>query len=336
MNDMVKRELFIAKEKVEKLKKQDSLIFVSFTDLHAPSDEHVSVDTLCEVLDAVSNEIPLDAVINLGDNFFARLGRKTHITNPELKILAAKLFNKISSSSKAPMIFVNGNHDGLGTDFFKPEFWNELTKGKYGHKAATYGDEGSYFYIDYEKKNTRLVFLSFPPDADIESERISHMWEFGKSQLDWLKEKALKTEKYVILMVHTPFCYKYLGSTDGTLSMWDGERERQILIKDFCGDVYDLDKVVAILDDFKKNNPQKLVAAFSGHMHYDMVWEPNEEKIGLKNSLPCVQIVSNGFYNESKEADKADFSLDIVVWTPSQKKLDTVRVGEGEDLSFSF
>lgn len=333
MKKTVANELIAAKEKIEKLRKTDSLIFPLFADLHTVSAQHECAEKLYEVLSAAAKEIPFDMAINLGDNL-EMLGRNMHITNPELKALLTELFDRIDSCTDCPVIFVNGNHDAPGTDFFKPEFWNGITKNKYGNKDATYSDEGSYFYIDYKKADTRLVFLSLPSDSDIEADNPAPVWAFGQPQLKWLRDEALDTEGYVIIIIHVPFYYKYLGNSTYTIPVWDGEKEAESYIKDLCGVIADCDEAAAVIREFDKKNPQRLIAAFSGHTHADSVWMPFEEKGGLKNPLPCPQIVSRRLYTGYDEDAETDFAFDIAVWTPSEMRLDVIRMGEGEDKSF--
>ena len=42
------------------------------------------------------------------------------------------------------------------------------------------------------------------------------------------------------------------------------------------------------------------------------------------------------FYVAGSDYKGPDIALDIVVWTPSEKKLDVIRLGEGEDRHLSF
>lgn len=187
-----------AVEKINSLRAEDSLIFPIFTDLHTTDVEHEYMDKLIPALELINEKLDFDAVINLGDSF-GMLGRDIHISNKELKARFERVFSAVYDAVKHPVININGNHDASGTDFFKPDFWNDITKGKYGNTMAVYGDEGCYYYMDYEKANTRLVVLSLPYDSDIEADMPTPLWGFGKKQLAWLKETALNTDKDVSL-----------------------------------------------------------------------------------------------------------------------------------------
>ena len=324
------------KQKLNSLKKNDSLIFSIFTDLHISSSEDEAVDKLCEVLSDASKEMPFETVINLGDNFASRLGRLTHKSNDELFSIANSLFDKIEASANCPVTFVGGNHDGLGADFFTPEFWNSLTKERSGNSLATYDEVGSHFYVDYEKSNTRLVFLQIPSDSDLASEKPCPIWEFGKRQLHWLENVALSTNSYVIVIVHVPFFHHYFGNPEATIPVWDGEKVREPYINDLCGTIKDRDEVVDIIKQFSDQNPGKLVAIFSGHTHRDSAIEAYGEDNEGKNPLPCPMIIPKMFFTPNGEDKDPSIAFDIVIFTPSEKTLDILRLGEGEDRHFTF
>ena len=319
-----------AEEKLKNLKEDDSLVFPIFTDLHTKDVDHEYMEKLIPALKLITEKIEYDAIINLGDNF-CMLGRDMHITNDELKAHFERVFSAVYNATKHPMINVNGNHDAPGTDFFKPAFWNSIVKGKYGNTMACYGDEGSYYYVDYEKANTRLVILSLPYDSDIESERPTPLWGFGKHQLKWLRETALNTNKDVIILSHVPFYYKYTGDKEETFGIWTGNEAKESYIAALCGWIEDLDDAVAIIDEFNNHSDTRLVACLSGHLHSDSFWLPHEEKNSQKNPLPCHQVVTTAAcFTEGVEL-KIGISIDIAVWTPSKGELNMIRIGDGED-----
>ena len=141
----------IAKEKVESIRTESSLVFPIFTDLHTMSAEHEFSEKLYKSLEMICNNIKVDGVINLGDTF-NMLGRMIQIPNESLSSEFEKLFTKIHCIIGCPLINVNGNHDGIGTDFFKPDYWNDIAKLKYGNTSAVYSDDGSYYYLDFGSK----------------------------------------------------------------------------------------------------------------------------------------------------------------------------------------
>jgi len=325
--DMHQMIMASVKQKINEIRKEDSLVMPIFTDWHVTSCEDSAVKNLLEALFCLK-EINPNGVIDLGDNL-AMLGRNEHIANKEISSLLTDLFQKAFQTCESPIYFANGNHDGIGTDFFKADFWNEIVKNRYGNEAAQYGEEGSYYYVDFDESNTRLVFLSVPCDSDIEAKMPHPCWKFGEKQIRWLAEKALDTDKNVILISHVPFYYYYVGDAEKTLEVWNGNCTAKAYVKDLCGWIDDIEDVISILNAFQHQNG-KLIAVLSGHTHVDSLWAPGESKDEYTNSLPCYQVVTRSVkpYGEEGEFRVA---LDLMVWTPSEGTLDLIRFGDGED-----
>ena len=328
--DTVKFAIELHKAKIELLQlvKRDSVVFPIFSDLHTLSVDFEWTEDVLNALKMITDGVKCDFVLNLGDSV-GMLGRDNHITNNDLKKLVAKVFDKIYRNINCPMFVVNGNHDGIGTDFFDVSFWNELTKGKFSNVDAEYDAEGSYYYVDIDEKDTRIVVLSLPSGSDMETEFPTPIWKFGEKQLSWLEQTALNTCKKVIILNHVPFWYEFKGDKDATIGVWDGEKERTSYIKDLSGAIEDIDEVSNILNDFNERT-NNLVAVLSGHMHKDSLFGALEEKDGCKNPLSCPQVVTTGAFLPWDEHQDIGISVDIAVWTPSENSLDLIRIGDGE------
>lgn len=316
-----------AEKRVNEVRREDSLVFPVFTDLHTIELNHETAQRLIEALRLTVSKIPSNAVINLGDTF-NMLGRMIQIDNDELKARFEELYSAICESTDLPLINVNGNHDAIGTDFFKPDFWNSIVKGKYGNTSAVYSDEGSYYYLDIA--DTRLVVVSLPCDSDLYAENPTPLWRFGDKQLLWLKSTALDTDKSVIVLSHVPFySNKYYGNPETKLQVWNGSEIKESYVSALCGWIDDIEEASAIFNDFAQKG--RLVACLSGHTHSDSLWRPFEskEKNGntYTNPLCCYQAVTAAtIWNPYNE-----FVMDVAVWTPSENTLSLVRVGAGED-----
>lgn len=333
MNNYIEKVTVFIEEAKAKLKHviaEDSLVFPIFTDLHTEDIDHEYMKRLIPALEIITDNIDYDAIINLGDNF-GMLGRDIHITNDDLKARFERVFDAVYEAAKHPVINVNGNHDAPGTDFFNPDFWNSIVKYRYGNTMAVYDDSGCYYYIDYEKANTRLVILSLPYDSDIESEMPTPIWGFGKKQLMWLKETALNTDKDVIIISHVPFFYEYTGDMESTLGVWTGSEAKESYIYALCGWIEDVDEAVEIIKEYDNRPDTKLVACLSGHMHSDSFWLPGEEKDCGKNPLPCHQVVTTATCFTENVESEIGISIDVAVWTPSKRELNMIRIGDGED-----
>lgn len=322
----IKTAVCEAKEKIAALRKEDSLVIPVFTDLHTSGIDGEYTERLVSLLEILTSEIPCDALVDLGDNT-GMLGRNEHITNGDLEKLLKGLFDKIYNAAKLPMLFVNGNHDGIGTDFFNAPFWNGIVKKKYGNTSAVYDEDGSYYYVDLEKADTRIIVLSVPSDADLIAENPTPVWKLGERQINWLENVALKTEKYVVILSHVPFYDVYRGENQ-LHSVWDGEKERFSTTYALCGSIEDADRAALVINAFNEKNKGKLIACLSGHTHSDSLYNPCETKGENINPLSCHQIVTTAACLRQE-----GISMDIAVWTPSQRRFDMIRIGEGEDRS---
>jgi len=311
-------------QKVARVRTPSSLVLPYFSDLHTDAADSESVRRLTEALALVSASVKPDAVINLGDNL-DMLGRKYHITNEALKETLTGVFDRTKSAVDCPILLINGNHDAIGTDFFKAELWNEVTKGKYDGGTAKYHTDGSYYYVDFEKARTRLIFLSLPYDSDIEAEHPTPLWGFGKEQIAWLRDIALKTEYDVLLFSHVPFYYEYRGDTESMLEVWNGHATAMSYISALCGWIEDLDEAVDIIE-----KSGRVKVCLSGHIHTESLWAPKETKGADTNPLPCQQYVTARPVMPARE-DKTGIVIDVPVWVPEDKKLYIFRFGDGED-----
>jgi len=318
------------KIKLKDLTFEDTLVFPLFTDLHTEDAMSDSSQKLFKAIKILKSKVKFHGVINLGDNF-AMLGREFQIENNELKRRINSLLDKLYETCSCPVINVHGNHDAIGTDFFKPDFWNECVKGKYGLENAVYG-EGAYYYTDFDDCNTRFVVLSMPHDSDLEAENPTPAWSFGKKQLEWVKSTALNTNRKIIILCHSPFYYEYRGEYgDVMYKIWNGEKLCETHVANLCGWIDDVGEMADIIKNFDVQNPGKLIACLSGHTHADSLYEPFEEADGFKNPLPCVQCVTAGVFRNKYEQTGLGFCMDVMVWTPSQNSLTMLRLGDGED-----
>ena len=312
--------------KIDSVKKEDSVVFSVFTDLHTYDIGHSYAQKLMDVLKLISEEIGTDFAVDLGDNL-GMLGRETHISNDDLKAVLETLMDGIYKSAGCPLISVNGNHDAIGTDFFKADFWNSIVKGNFGLSDACYDDEGSYYYFDFS--GTRFVVLSVPYDSDLYAEHPTPVWAFGDAQIKWLEETALCTENDVIIFCHVPLYDYYRGDKESMLEVWNGNNTAMSYIANLCGWIEDCDRASEIINRFAKSG--RFVACFSGHTHTDSLWKPFEEKDGFKNPVDCYQVVTEGVCIPQVNHMDYGISVDVAVWTPSERKISIIRIGDGED-----
>lgn len=338
-NNKIEKAVAQAKEKIKKLRKDDSIIFPIFTDLHTLGNECEWTDKLCCALKHITQNICCDAVIDLGDNT-GMLGRNKHISNGDLEKEFTDLLGKIYSSVNCPLITVNGNHDAIGTDFFKPDFWNGIVKHKFGNTSAVYDADGSYYYVDFERANTRCIVLSVPYESELYTEHPTPAWAFGKRQIEWLEKTALVFDGNVIIFIHVPFFYCDHMDRSQLHDVWNGEYAAKSYTTDLCGRIEDVESAADVINKAVAKGNIKLMGCFSGHTHLDSLWAPNEERDmdGYKhcNPLPCYQIVTMGTFLPEFAHGGFGIAIDIAVCTPSEQRIDVIRIGDGEDRSFKF
>lgn len=313
-------EIISVKNRIASVRKEDSLVFPLFSDLHTDGVDSQETLNLLDVLSLISKQISPNAVIDLGDNT-SMLGRNCHITNQQLIEVLTKLFDAIHSAADVPLFLVNGNHDAIGTDFFKPAIWNQIIRNKYDGGMAKTHPHGSYYYVDYEKAKLRMVFLSVPYESNLNAANPTPVWAFGEEQLKWLQDVALDTANRVILFSHVPLYYRYRGDMNSMLDVWDGEKTAKSYICDLCGWIDDAKDAAAIIE--KRGN---VVACFSGHTHEDSFWLPYERRGEDINYLSCCQVVTTRAVQK-----KSRIAIDILVWNPTEREIHIVRFGDGED-----
>ena len=314
------------KEKISALKREDYLIFPLFSDIHVNGKEDEALKKLNRAVKLICDEIKPDMVINLGD-ILSMLGRSEHISDRTLVKKLKEVCDSVKENVNCPLYIINGNHDGAGTDFFKPELWNELDIDGYADGKLIREKGKSYFYLD--AKETRFVFLSIPSDSDTDGQLPAPVWAFGKEQLDWLENEALNTKKDVLLFSHVPFFSGYRGDMERMIDAWTGNAVKKAYVFELSGQIDDKDEAVKIIEKAKN-----VVACFSGHMHKDSFWAPYEMQEDRKNPLPCHQVVTKNPVAFSWQADKYDLAVDIVLWNYKERKISVLRMGDGQDKEF--
>ena len=344
--------------RIASLRRLDSLIFPIFTDPHTHTLTEDGMTSLFAALSSLADAVPSDGVLALGDNL-AMLGREHHAANDEIAGLLTGIFDRCADTFSCPVYPINGNHDGIGTDFFKPDFWYRVSRG-YDKGTAVREGESAYYYVDFP--GVRMVCLSLPSDSDLTAAHPTPMWEYGEAQLRWLAHTALACDCPVLLVMHVPFYYEYVGDPKPMLGTWNGERATESTIAALSGWIADRAVAEAIFAAFQNHTAYDnaalgihmapsgehacLIAALSGHMHNDSFWLPGEEKItgdaetGGKNALPCAQFVtasSNPAINpDLRGRETVPATIDIAVVTPSERAITLVRFGDGDDRAWRW
>ncbi len=325
--ELILREISRVKAEVENLRKPNSLVFPLYSDLHCRGIENDMTQNFVQCLSELCRVIKPDAVINMGDNF-AMLGREKHIETAELFQKFNALLGAVKQGINCPLLLMNGNHDAIGTDFFKSDFWFNIVNGKYDDGLAQRTDGKGYFYVDFDDVKTRLVFMSVPSDSDLFAEYPTPLWRFGDIQLKLFNDIALNTDYKVLLFSHVPFFYKYTGDMESKLSVWNGEYEAQSYISTLCGWIDDAKEAAEIVK--AKGN---VLACFSGHVHIDFLREPFEVCGEHINYLPCRQAVTRNALGHSRDGSPNVFemAIDVMVYDPDNQSINLIRFGDGQN-----
>lgn len=353
MHSIFQTESTRVAERIAAVRHKDSLVFPIFTDPHTHTLTEESIESLFAAFASIAGTVEPDGVIALGDNL-AMLGREEHAANDEIAGRLRGIFDRCAATFACPIYPVNGNHDGIGTDFFKPAFWYAISGG-YDQNTAVREGESAYYYVDFP--GIRMVCLSLPSDSVLAAEHPTPVWEYGNAQLRWLAHTALDCDCPVLLVMHVPFYYEYRGERTAMLGTWNGTHATTSTIAALCGWIADRNVAEEIFAAFQNHNAYDnaalgihmapsgehacLLAALSGHMHSDSFWLPGAEKntkdadSGGKNTLPCAQFVtasSNPAVNpDLRGHNTVPATLDIAVITPSRREITLVRYGDGED-----
>lgn len=322
MNKELVDEIAAVSQRIKAVAKENALIFPLFSDLHVDGVTAEEAEALLCALCVIGSTMNPTAVIDLGDNL-SMLGRKHHITNSQLSRILKDLFDAMRSAAGCPLFLVNGNHDAVGTDFFKPYLWNSIVHDQYDDKKAVKEQDSSYYYVDYEQADLRMVFLSVPYESDLSAVHPTPLWAFGPTQLEWLKHDALNTDRSVLLFSHVPFFYCYRGDKTRIYEVWDGDNIKTTYVDALCGWIDDAREAAAIVAE--RGN---VLACFSGHTHEDSLWEPYQRRGEDENYLPCRQVVTT---HAAHHQNAVGVAVDILVWNPNEKKVHLIRFGQGED-----
>ena len=336
-------------QRIAALRRSDTLVFPIFTDLHTRSLDAPVTQAFFEAMDALSQTVCADAVIALGDNL-AMLGREEHAPNETIRAIIRGLFEKVSSFWPCPLLPVNGNHDGIGTDFFKADFWHDISSG-FDRGTAQRAGNSAYYTVDFTRARVRLIVLSLPSDSDLTLENPAPRWAFGDEQLKWLSDTALRTDYQVLLVCHVPLYYAYTDKKDWKIGVWTGDRAAESYVSALCGWIDDRDDAEAILSAFHAHtafhsdrlgtslpaSPESagLIACLSGHMHDDSLFNAGETIGAETNRLPCAQVQSGStsvsLNRPLRDGAALPISMDVAVLTPSERRLTMVRYGAGTD-----
>ncbi len=321
---------------------KNKLKFAVFTDPHLNTPTDAPFLSMLTKMAEVCAAEQVDAVIALGDNL-NMLGRMHHASNVLIEDYLHSIMSQTADATGLPLFAINGNHDGIGTDFFDLPLWNRAIGSQFTKGRSVHEGDSAYYYVDYPANELRLVFLSMPYGADLAAELPTPLWAYGEQQLRWLASTALAVpDGYDVLFVaHVPTYYEYANREDGQLlGVFNGKEGAFSTIASLCGWIEDRDTLVAIVDAFQEkrrgtipalglqvdySRAGRLLAQISGHMHDDQLLYPGDAWRNLPHPLPCPQVV----VARAITPKEPGYLFDVI--TVEEACLTLRRYGDGED-----
>lgn len=320
-----------------------------FSDLHVYDYDDHQFNSLVDCLAYLETIYNIDCVINLGDNVNEQVSRKNHVSNSIISEYIYIVNHYLKETIQSPFFSINGNHDGIGCDFFDLAFWNAFTDMDDSFNTAYREQNKPYFYFDISN-HYRLVFLSTPSGSDLNSLTVN--WCFGREQLDWLSKIALDTpnDYSVLIFTHVPFLFE--DKSNESIVCWDGQHKCVVASGELNGRLDDKEEFISILDsyqnhkktgsyDFSNKERTAVLCCVSGHVHYDSLIYNTSDSF-----LPCplITIGSNKYgtdgrswenipnqssYRERTMRTSDEVLFDIAVF--NKDAFATFRVGAGDD-----
>ncbi len=313
-----------------------------FTDPHLNTPADAPFLAMLAKMGEVCREQQVDAVVALGDNL-NMLGRMHHASNECIEEYLHTIMSETAKATGLPLFAINGNHDGIGTDFFDLPLWNRAIGNRFTQGKSVHEGDSAYYYVDYPDNQLRLIFLSMPYGADLAAEMPTPLWAYGEQQLRWLATTALAVpDGYDVLFIaHVPTYYEYANREDGQLlGVFNGKEGAYSTIASLCGWIEDRDTLVEIVNAFQEkrcgeipglavqvdySGAGRLLAQISGHMHDDELLYPGDAWRNLPHPLPCPQIV----VARAITAKEPGYLFDVI--TVEEGQLTLKRYGDGED-----
>lgn len=280
---------------------------------------------------AINNRVFIDGVVHLGDSIGVDQGL-------ENELLYQQMQTYLISLSKANKNFypINGNHDGANSQTFLESIWNRVVGRSIDEYTKRY--EGSpYFYFDHQKTKTRCIFLALPDSVN----DATPVYGFTERALNWFANEALDCPigYSIILFSHIPLLKGLLSNIDEFYSLCSAFNTHTV-------------NSGSINADYTSKTGCKIIIAFSGHEHCDLVaesgWSHQGSQILYENGMPCsVVIIGSGLVENNSGSDTitdcggikytrsfsnyTNLLFDTMVYRPDESKIYMYRFGAGVD-----
>lgn len=326
-----------AAEKVKALQNSigsDAVNFVLFSDIHCQKSVLPYIKNVGALSAALMNECNIPLAIMAGDT--ARSGAAVN----EAQLLAelGKANEIFAPIGNERLLQIRGNHDDVWGTSGAESYVNKVAPSKMYNlihrKQAcdfrrVFGGNGTYFYVDNIPQKTRFICLNshyYDGEEITDGTANAMAYAFGKSQLEWLANKALPVDKEgwcIVIAVHVP------PASDASIE--DNAVFRGI-VNAYCGQTSYSGEIAV---DYSDAITAEITGVFSGHVHCDSV---------VKNDLPCPIVTitcAAPLSYDGTEADRTagtatETALDVVTIDNKNKKIYLTRLGIGSDRVCSY
>lgn len=288
--------------KINDIRKKSDLVLAVLTDTHCTINGTWS-DTIANI-SAVNKKTKFDAIIHLGDLTDGMVPKK------QTKYYAENIINDLKKMGK-PVHVVLGNHD---SNYFmnNPEILGiEEQIEIYQKQIEEYKSDKKlpYYYIDYNDKKIRCVFLSAYDNQE------NLRYGFDIAQIKWLEKLVNETAKQygIVIFAH--------DAPLARLDYWSDEIRNE-------------NELMNILEECQRIN-KNILAYIHGHTHADYIYEDRLFPIISIGCAKCEDMQDKkpiGAYTPLRCLGTATQELwDTVIINAENKQLKFIRFGAGND-----
>lgn len=337
-------------------KGDDLLCFGWCSDMHIYPKGSACEKYIGSVAATVMDECNVPLFLMTGDMLTADSG----VTKETAVTAYQKAWEYLSPIGQNKVMAIKGNHDawfgndGNGNYYvygISPEEVNhQLFDPQLQDPRRVFGEDGSYFYLDYELQKTRFICLNshwaeYELNADGTAKySMQKAAGFGQAQLDWLVENALNVEEdySVIIAVHVPPTAQSNRSYANVIREYNVFRG---IIEAYCNKTsYSGSYTHSVKGDYLQegewadvsvdcdfhNYKGTLLALFCGHGHYDQVITGD-----MQAPIVCITSAINTPYDTPASVRKVGTSnetvMDFVCIDKKTGEIDLIRCGYGSD-----
>lgn len=279
----------------------------------------------------LDERLHFDCMVHLGDILTGNNPKKI-----SMSILQNELAAYRSSTEKRKLFVVQGDQDGYRDESFcgqlvcgimSDRLWHEETAFIDDYEMVHREDDSPYYYVDFPKSQTRMVFLcSSFCELDEENRFFERYPAFDIKQLAWFKNKALKAPKGWNILLFSHAMPKTVFETGKNPLMLDG----------FSGE-----KFTKTIQDAQKEYEVSVICWCAGHYMYDAEMSfVNINHMTIASLAPLA--AKNVKYQAARIADerKKDSleaeAWDVMLLKSKERKIYAFRFGAGEDRVVEF